>query len=306
MGLLSDLWDVLSFVGQELLYLFEYLLDILVKVFQWLYAVISNVFNFLWKVAKAVTKFVSHIWSGFFKKIWQRALKYLQTAHRWLEAKLGPIVRWLQRARAMLDRYYRLYIKPILNMLQKIRQVLAVLRLLHVKWAAELDKKILQIERQISQSFLQIRGIFTSLINTVTTVIDAPLLFKKPVQVLSIRRTFHTLVRAFTGLPPSYFFPSHSPHAPAGLKPPPPGHSFLEPEYNPPASSFLTGDDGLGNFDGFMAGAEPPDSAVDDLDALEFFSEVDQEPPACQDIESCLREAIELAAERRLISGTAD
>jgi hypothetical protein len=296
-GWLDSILGFLSDVGAALEQVFAYLFKLIVQVFQFLWTALVDVFNFFWKIVGSIGKFLSHIWTNFFKAIWGKVLKYLQIAHRWLEAKLGPILRFLQKVRAALDRYYRLWIKPFMELLQKLRAIVLVMRLLHISFAKQLDALILRIEQQISHSFLTIRGIFTSLINVVNAVIDAPLLLRKPIMILSLRRTFYSLVRAFTGLPVSYFFPSRRSGAPRGLSPPPPGHSFLEDAYNPPASYYLGLDGGLGDFNGFDPTVTPDDSFADVVKPLDYFQEAEEVIPACTNAASCLE-----AHQRRVFS----
>lgn len=305
MGFLDSLMSFLSSVGSDLSQVFSYLYNLIVQAFQYLWNALGNVFNFLWDVVKAVGKFLSHIWTNFFKGIWAKVMKYLQIAHRWLEAKLGPILRYLEKVRQRLDYQYRMFIKPLLNMLQKIRQVLLIMRLMHIGFAKQLDAAILKIEQQISHSFLTMRGIFTSLINVVNAVIDAPLLLRKPIMILSLRRTFYSVIRAFSGLPVSYFFPSNSPMAPRGVKPPPPGHSFLEDEYNPPADYYLGLDDGLGDFSGFDPTVIPDDSFANVVQPVNYFPDAEDQVPVCTNIADCLRIFIEAAAAARILNGTA-
>lgn len=304
MGWLDSLVSFLSSVGSEIAQIFAYLFNLIVQVFQFLWTVLVDVFNFFWSILQAVGKFLSHIWTNFFKAIWSKALKYLQIAHRWLEAKLGPILRYLKRVRDFYDRWYKMYLKPLLQMLQKIRQVLLIMRMMHIGFAKQLDALVLRIEQQLTHQFLTMRGIFTSLINVVSAVIDAPLLLRKPIMILSLRRTFYSVVRAFTGLPVSYFFPSHAKGAPRGLAPPPPGHSFLEDAYNPPADYYLGLDGGLGDFQGFDPTEIPADSFANVVKPLDYISEAEERVPVCTSIADCLRKQVEYAATTRFVNDT--
>jgi hypothetical protein len=301
MDFLNGLYDALSSVGAELSQIFAYLVNLIVQVFQFLWTALVDIFNFFWAIVQAVGKFLSHIWTNFFKAIWTKALKYLQAAHRWLEAKLAPVLKILRNILARIDYNYKHFIRPLLNMLQKIRQVLLILRLMHIGFAKQLDRYILELEQKLTKAFLTTRGIFTSLINVVNAVIDAPMLLRKPIMVLSLRRTFYSVIRAFTGLPVSYFFPSDSPKAPRGLKVPPVGHSFFEDEYNPPASYYLGLDGGLGDFSGFDPTEIPSDDFADVVKPLDSFQEDEEEIPVCLDIADCLRQAIEQATYKRLL-----
>lgn len=287
-GLLSDL----SSVGAELAQLFASLVNIIVQVFQFVWSVLQNVFNFLYKIGTTVVKFFHHIWDVFFKTLWPKVLGLLRKIHDFLESKLGPIIRFLKKYRDLIDRNYRLYIRPILQFLQKIRQVLAVLRLLHIQFAQLLDQKIAQLEGLLAKNFLQLRGLLTSMINALNAVVDLPLLFRKPVLVLSIRRVFNSLVRVFTGLPPGYFFPSPKKSAAKGTGVVPPGANFKDPDVNPPASSYLSSDDGIDGFEGFTPGDTPDDGAVDGAAPLDYFRDDLYPKSACTDPLLCLQEGL--------------
>lgn len=292
---LDGLLGSLSSIAAEVAQIFAFLVNLLVQVFQFIWGVLVNVFNFLYKIATSVVKFFQHIWTSFFKTIWPKVLSTLRKVHDFLEAKLGPIIKFLKKYRDLIDRNYRLYIKPILNFLQRVRQVLQVMRLMHIQFAKVLDQKIAQLETALTKNFLQLRGLLTSMINAINAAVDLPLLFRKPVLVLSVRRVFYSLVKVITGLPPSFWFPSPRKNAPAGIKPPKPGTSFTDPENNPSASSYLPGDDGLASFDGFTPGETPDDSAVDDLEALDYFDDSLYAQQNCDDPITCMLEAISTA-----------
>jgi hypothetical protein len=299
----SNLLGVLAQFAAELEQIFVFLLNLIVQVFQFVWNVLVNVFDFLYKIGTVAGKFIVHIWNNFFKVLWGRILELFRKVHAFLEAKLGPIVRYLQKVRAMWDRNFQLYIKPILNMLQKIRQGLFVLRLLHIKFAQELDAKILSIESKLTKNFLQLRGVLTTMIDAVNAVIDAPLLVRKPTQVLAFRRVFLSLIRVVTGFPVSYFFPSPRSNAKKGVKTPPAGKSYLDPQFNPPASSYLSGNDGLGDFAGFTSGITPDDTVVDDLEVLDYFNDDLYDIPKCTDIVQCLTDATQSAVGGRFVVG---
>lgn len=302
---LDGLIGQLSSIASEVAQIFSFLVNLLVQLFQFIWGTLVNVFNYLYKIAANVVKFFQHIWTSFFKDIWPKIVSTLRKVHDFLEAKLGPIIKFLKKYRDLIDRNYRLYIKPILNFLQRVRQVLQVMRLMHIQFAKVLDQKIAQVETLLTKNFLQLRGLLTSMINAINGVVDLPLLFRKPVLVLSVRRVFLSLVKVITGMSPGYFFPSRSKKAPTGVAPPPAGHSFTESEFNPPASSYLPGGDGLADFEGFTPGEVPDDGAVDDLEALDYFNNDLYPELDCPDFLSCLIDATEFATKVSLIGGTA-
>lgn len=283
-GLLNKLSGLAAALEQVLVFL----VNLIVQVFQFVWGVLVNVFNFLYKIATKSVQFFHHLWTGFFKDIWPKVVKTLRKVHDFLEAKLKPIIHFLKTYRDLIDRNYRLYIKPILNFLQRVRQVLQVMRLMHIGFAKALDQKIAQVETLLTRNFLQLRGVLTSMINALNAVVDLPLLFRKPVLVLSVRRVFLSLVKVITGLPPGFWFPSPRKNAPKGTGFIASDANLKDPAVNPPASSYLSGDDGLSGFEGFDPGVTPDNSAVDDLDSLDFFNSELYPPLGCDDAFICL------------------
>jgi len=266
----------------------QFLFALLVAVANFLYQLIAAVFNFLVNILKKIASFFHWLWDNFFKRIFADLLKAIRAAHQWLETHLGPFVKWMQQARAWLDRMFRLYIKPFLNMLQHVRQYLQILRLMGVKWAGALDARLGQIEGRIAGIFLEARAILTGFIDIANALADPLNLFRRPTLVLSIRRIIPSLVRVTTGLPMGYFLPSPRKNAAPGLGPTPfnfdPGNAAV----NPPASEYFSNDDGLGTFSGFADGSIPDDGAVDDLSVLDIFDDGLYDTPLCQDAVHCL------------------
>jgi hypothetical protein len=249
---------------------------------------IHNIFSWALDALKKVASFVTHNLVHFFKSIFTGMFHLIDKLHNWLEAKLGPVVRFLKKMKAWYDRYYKLYVRPYLNMLQHIRQVLGVLRALHIHWAAELDRRVLQIESYTAGMFSQVRTILNGFIDIFNTIIDPKSIIRKPILVLSARRTFLAMTRLYTGRPPGYFFPSPRRGAGKGLGFMPANMDFADPAANPPTSAYLGEDDGIGLFDGFMAGQVPDNSSVDGAQPLDYFDDGMYPAGSCTDPVSCL------------------
>ena len=255
--------------------------------FAWTGALAQNLWNAAHYLLDSLWRWVKFIYESVIKRLLTAILRGISKAHDWLEAHLRPVVNFLKKLRAWYDRYYKLYVRPWMNMLQHIRQVLAVLRALHIHWAAELDKRILQIESYTAGIFTQVRTILNGFIDIFNSVIDPLMMLRKPIIVLSLRRTILAMLRLGTGRPPGYFFPSPRKGAAHGLGILPPGMNFADPQQNPPASSYLGSDDGLGLFNGFQAGQPPDNSSVDDAQPLDYFNDDLWPDPNCPDGQNC-------------------
>ena len=301
MDIIDYLLSALSDLANYLLSVIQWVFNTLIQIAAIIWDALLKVFEFAWGFLKSAAGLFRSLWDNFVKRIFSAVLRALVKAHQWLETKLDPILKFLRRVRAIYDRWYRLYIQPVMNMIQRIRRVLAILRFLHIKWAAQLDAQLAKIEGKIAQVVLTIRGILNSMIDVVSTLADPLMLIRRPTAVISFRRVFLSLIRVFTGRPPGFFFPSPKKGAKFGTGFLPPNFNPGDPNQNPLASTYLPGDDGLGTFNGFTAGQPPDDTAVDELDTLDYFDDSLYPSPNCDDPATCLQEAMARYLERPLV-----
>lgn len=103
---------------------------------------------------------VAHALSPIFQalsKIWTKVLKPLLTWLSKLAAKikriydriLKPYLDALKRIRKIILDIYEKYFRPIIRIIEGFRQVLAILKLAHVKFAEDLDRKLQQLEGKL-------------------------------------------------------------------------------------------------------------------------------------------------------------
>src|SRR5581483_4769134 len=289
LGLASTIEAILAFLG--------WLVQTLIVIFHYIFALIQAVFNFFITLGQKIASFFETLWTGFFKKIFNGFVSAVLKVHDWLESKLAPILDFLKQARAYFDRIFNAYIKPILNLMQDVRKFLSVLRFFGIKWAAQLDAAIAQIQADIASAFLQVRGILNGFIDIVNAISDPLGLLRRPTIVLSVRRTFNAMVHVLTRRPVGFFFPSPRKNAVPGIGQLPANFLPSDTTYNPPASSFFSGDDGLGGYNGFAPATVPPDTSVDDTDPLDYFNNDLYPPPPCDDTASCLARLLIQAAQ---------
>lgn len=276
-------------LGATLSAFISWVINAMLTLFTLVVNVLLQIANFLFGIVKAIGNFLQTLWDKFFKGIFSRVWQALVKAHQWLEDHLRPLIRFLQRVQVWFDRIYARYIRPFLNLIQHIRQFLLILKLLHVKFAIELDAKLAQIQTEVARVFIEARAILNNVVNVVNLIADPTALLRKPVLIVSARRSVGALIRVLTGMPPGYYFPSPLKNAAAGWGPVSFNFNPLDPAQNPPASAYLGGDDGLGSF-GFFATDQPmPDSAVDDLELLDFFNDDLWPESACKSPVECLR-----------------
>jgi hypothetical protein len=186
------------------------IVNALLAVSRFIWNGLVNVADFFARGFKFAGDFLRGVWDNFFKKIFGGLLNAVTKGWLWLEDHLDKLLDFLKKVRKWIDRIFNTYIKPILNFIHKIRQVLYVLKLLHIKWAEALDRRLAQIESKIAGVVLEIRGHLNALIDVVSLVIDPGKLIRRPHIIVSISRSIPAIFRATTGMPIGYFLPANS------------------------------------------------------------------------------------------------
>lgn len=213
------------------------------------------------------------LWDGFFKKLLTKIVLGIVDFIDWVEKHLAPILKFLKKLRALIDRYYKLYIKPVLDMIHRVRRVLALMRLLHIKWADALDRRLAATEHAIAGVFLEIRGNLNRVIDLLNSFSHPSGMIRAVILIAAGRRAAALLIRTLTGLPLSYFFPAEG----AGLKAwerfAPVDADYSSSKYNPPASAIAADMFASDYFATPTGNPEWEDEDLDQLDVLGYFAE---------------------------------
>jgi len=283
--------DFVSEIASYLVQLAQYIWNVLVAVGQFLWQVLQDAFHYAWTFLKSVVSLFRSLWDNFFKKIFTAVWGALQKAQAWLEEKLAPIINFFKKLRAIYDRWFKLYIKPILNVISTIRHIIEILKLLHISILNQLDAFLAKVQLRITTAVLTIRGILNNVIDLLNLIADPLNIVRRPTLIYSFRRVFLSTVRVFTGLPPGFFVPSPKSSAKTGTGFLPLNFDPNDPSMNPPASSYA-GNDGLpGDFAGFLPGIEPQDTDIDQLIGMDYFDGSLYPDPVCGDVGTCMTAA---------------
>lgn len=277
LGAIGGFFDFLGSVAAFLEQILAFIFQVLVTVATYILQVLEAVFGFFANIISKVGQFFAHIWNGFFKGIFTRIFRAVVTAQQWLEARLRPILNFLKRVRAIYDRIFKAYIKPVLNLIQHVRQVLLVLRLLHVKFAQELDQKLAAIQNDITKLFIQVRGYLNFAIDFINIIASPSRLSRFVLAGVIGSRATAALFRLVTGANIGFFFPNYHPNAKPWEKPVTRASSLKDAAVNPSASSLLKP---LLDADTYSYTPETPfpdDGSIDGLEPTFTFSVTVQE-----------------------------
>lgn len=294
MGFLDFLGNVLGGAGgisATLSAVFNFLLNAMLNLFTTLWNTLVDVFNFFQGILGKAANLFRYIWDNFFKRVFNGLFSAVMKAHDWLESKLGPILRFLQKMRAFIDNVMNKYVKPIMNIIQRMRQFLTVLKLFHVKFAEKLDARLLQIEVKMAAVFIEARQILNGIIDAVNLVIDPTKLLKHPILIISIRRSLPALVRSVTGLPLSFFVGSSNQLAAGSSVTLPASGLCGGNDVDIPPSKLMNDFEGIPIFGFVSDNTEPSPDDVDSLEPVGMFAVASNEIGDCASADEYLAKA---------------
>ncbi len=250
------------------------LLNLLVRIFAFLWNVLLAVLRYALKAFTAVGKFFAHVWENGLKPLFGKIGEIIKTAHKWLETHLRPIIDWLRRAQRWMELHVWRPLRRYINFLQRIRRWLAILRLLHIRWAEALDRRIARTEAQLAHTYLVLRGILNQVITWVNVASDPVRLGRMVLVGVIGRRSAAAIVRILTGLPIGVFFPTLGKGTHLYEHPLVSTRDVNDPRRNPPASSILLSLSPLPT-EGFEdVDPTPSDAEIDTLEGLGYFDDL--------------------------------
>jgi hypothetical protein len=166
----------------------------------------------IWGRLKSVFSWLSPIWSklrtlirdllhGAFRKFLADLTLFLHQLRDKLAKWLKPLTDWIKFEKWWLDQVYKNVIKPMLDLIQRVRMTLTVFRLLHVKWAEQLDQYLADLQGQITAAFLRAENDINTLARWVNYIIDPTGIFNPALLFLSQLQTLPALWSALKALP---------------------------------------------------------------------------------------------------------
>lgn len=164
----------------------------------------------IWSAAKWSYQTILKPVGLFVDKIYKRAVDLY-------DHYVQPAIDWLKRVTAVARKLYFTLLSPILATIDGVQKVLKLLELLHVQWAADLDKALAELERKLSLPMQKTIQFVNGLINRVESyVLTAENLFQRVTHLNTLRRDlgavqniqWNSLLRNVKGLRPSQLKPS--------------------------------------------------------------------------------------------------
>jgi hypothetical protein len=176
---LNNIGSIFGQIAQVINAIFVALWNAMIALFQFIWNTLVTVVNAIVSVFKNVGKFFARSWSDYLKPairgLFTHVIKLFDRLHR----LLSPLLKWIQKIRKWYDTHILPMLLKEIQMIQKVRQFLAVLRILHVKWAQVLDDKLLSVQSKITQSVEFIRGYLNLIINWIALITDPRMIIRR-------------------------------------------------------------------------------------------------------------------------------
>lgn len=136
----------------------------------------------IWSAAKWSYQTILKPIGLFVDKIYKRAVDLY-------DHYVQPAIDWLKRVTAVARKLYFTLLAPILSTIDGVQKVLKLLELLHVQWAADLDKALAELERKLSLPLQTAIHFVNGIINRVESyVLTAENLFQQVTHLNTLRR----------------------------------------------------------------------------------------------------------------------
>ena len=126
------------------------------QVFSALPASVANIgqglLNFAWRILRALGKvweLLTNVWVRVLRPMLGRLVWLAGRIRRLIEHDLPRLIKWIDKIRQKVLEIYEKYTRPILVQIQRIRRLLLILRLFRIKWAEDLDKKLVWVQDQV-------------------------------------------------------------------------------------------------------------------------------------------------------------
>jgi len=144
---------------------------------------VDTVKRFAWSIAYGLGELMNTLWSilkDLITKIWSLLKQLAQDFVTLVKQALPAIMKAIRTIRQVLSDIYANYLRPILRWIQIARQYLAILRLFHVKFAAQLDGYLQQLQTRIIGPFLYVLRTINGLGNWINVILTAGAILQRP------------------------------------------------------------------------------------------------------------------------------
>lgn len=159
---------------------------------------------FLASTIGAIVRFVRQFIAPLVAKI----AAIIARVSRILNRILGPVIRFLQKIRGWLLKFYDKVLRPIFDTIAALRAILKILDKLGVKAAGKLDDKLAEIEDEIRGAYLQLLGKTNEILDWLNRIVTLDGLLQR----VTLLNSLYSYRRDWTS---QFWWSQHEPTTPA-------------------------------------------------------------------------------------------
>lgn len=108
--------------------------------------------RFTWQLGRAVARILTTIhdlWTKVLYPILEKIQNLLRRVYRLIDKVLRPYIQFIERVRRQILEIYERFFRPVILAIERFRQMLTVFKLLHMKWAERLDRRLARLEAKV-------------------------------------------------------------------------------------------------------------------------------------------------------------
>jgi hypothetical protein len=139
----------------------------------------NNLFGWVGGLLSAIGSFFKHVYEWIVRHIIAQIIAKLTVVWNILNGILYPVVKFLRRLRAWYFKHIFPIQHAILEVISRVRVVLALLRLLGVKWAAKLDADLKKIAGYVTLSIQDVVATLNTIQSYLSLMLDPTMVLRK-------------------------------------------------------------------------------------------------------------------------------
>ena len=171
-GFLGAIGDIFNEIASVLSELFVALWDYMVALFQFIWNVLVAFGTFVLTALQKLPGFFENLWSNYIKPAINWVISHIDSLYKTLSKWTAWAMKWIQKIKLWYDTHILPNMMKQLALIQKIRQYLVLLRILHVKFAQQLDNWLSQAQSTVTNAILVVQQTLNLVIDWISIVAD--------------------------------------------------------------------------------------------------------------------------------------
>lgn len=114
----------------------------------------DTLLRFAWTIARALGRVLSamhYLWERVIWPLVRQIPRIMGRLRRLIERDLPRLLRLIERIRQRILEIYERWMRPVLLVIERVRRMLLIFRLLHFKWAEDVDRRLREIQGRVMQ-----------------------------------------------------------------------------------------------------------------------------------------------------------